>query len=169
LCHREKRDLTPNGGPHTGCGSIFALGRRMTRPLRVHVPGVACHVMSRGNNKDCIFTDDRDHEHFLELLEDALARFSVHCHVFCLLWNHYHLLVTPDEIPLWRMMQQLNSGYCQWFDRRHDRVGHVLQGRYKGPLVDNAGYFLNAARYIVLNPVEAKLVEHPIDWNWSSY
>ena len=125
--------------------------------------------MSRGDDKRCIFSDAADYRHFLELLAKALTRFSVRCHAFCLLWNHFHLLLRPGPIPLSRMMQQLNSDYCQWFNRQHQRVGHLLQGRYKGPLVDNAGYFLNAVRYIVLNPVEARQVQHPADWAWSSY
>ena len=87
---------------------------------------------------------------------------------FCLLVNHLHLLVTPREQPLWRMMQQLNSTYCSWFNQRHERVGHVLQGRYKSKLIDDCAYFLNATRYLALNPVVAQQVEHPEDW-WSSY
>jgi REP element-mobilizing transposase RayT len=125
--------------------------------------------MSRGNNKQPIFLDSTDYHQFLALLASALARFKITCHAFCLLVNHVHLLVTPWEQPLWRMMQQLNSTYCSWFNQRHERVGHVLQGRYKSKLIDDCSYFLNATRYLALNPVVAKQVEHPEDWPWSSY
>jgi REP-associated tyrosine transposase len=141
----------------------------MARALRVHAPGVAVHVMSRGNNKQPIFLNSTDYYKFLELLMAALGRFKIRCHAFCLMVNHVHLLVTPRELPLWRMMQQLNSTYCSWFNERHDRVGHVLQGRYRAKLIDESSYFLNAIRYIALNPVVAGQVEHPEDWPWSSY
>ena len=141
----------------------------MSRSLRVHAPGVAVHVMSRGNNKAPIFLDATDYNKYLALLALALERFGVTCHAFCLLWNHLHLLVTPFETPLWRLMQQVNSTYCEWFNLRYRRVGHVLQGRYKAKLVDEASYFLDAVRYLALNPVVARRVERPEDWPWSSY
>jgi REP element-mobilizing transposase RayT len=125
--------------------------------------------MSRGNNKQPIFRDSLDYGKYLELLPIMLRRFKVCCHAFCLLYNHLHLLVTPRELPVSRMMQQLNSKYCAWFNERHGRVGHVLQDRYKAKLVDEAGYFLNAVRYIALNPPVAKQVERPEEWPWSSY
>jgi len=106
---------------------------------------------------------------YLELLEHTLTRFAVRCHAFCLMWNHIHLLLTPTTFPLSRMMQQLNSRYCRWFNKRHRRVGHMLQGRYAGLLIDGPVYFLNAFRYLALNPVVAGKVTHPADWPWSSY
>lgn len=141
----------------------------MARALRVHAPGVAVHVMSRGNNKQPIFLDSVDYGHYLALLAVMVRRFKICCHAFCLLFNHLHLLVTPRELPLSRMMQQLNSKYCSWFNERHGRVGHVLQDRYKGQLIDESSYFLNAIRYIALNPVVARRVERPEEWPWSSY
>jgi REP-associated tyrosine transposase len=125
--------------------------------------------MSRGNNKDGIFTEIRDHETYLTLLAEALERFSVRCHAFCLMWTHVHLLLTPTDCPISRMMQQLNSAYCQRFNARHKRVGHVLQGRYTSVLVEGASYFLRALRYISMNPVVGRKVTHPGDWPWSSY
>jgi putative transposase len=141
----------------------------MARPLRLHIPNAFHHVMSRGNAKQVIFTGSPDYEHFLALLATASSRFGVRCLAYCLMPNHFHLLLQPDTHPLSRMMQQLNSGYSQWFNRRHGRVGHVLQGRFKGPLVDRDEYFLQVLRYIVLNPVEAGLVDGPAAWRWSSY
>jgi REP element-mobilizing transposase RayT len=141
----------------------------MARPLRLHIPHAFYHVMSRGNAKQTIFVGEADYERFLELLEATSARFGVLCHAYCLMPNHFHLLLQPDTNPLSRMMQQLNSVYSQLFNRRHERVGHVLQGRFKALLVDRDEYFLQLLRYIVLNPAEADLVDDPGAWPWSSY
>ena len=126
-------------------------------------------MVSRGNNKDAIFADHRDYARFLDMMGSALGRFAFRCHAYCLLWNHFHLLIEAGVHPIWRLMQQLNSRYCQSFNRVHNRVGHVVQGRYKSPLIDNDVYFLRAVRYIVRNPVAAQLVTRPEDWIWSSY
>lgn len=149
-------------------GRFLARRAAMVRPLRLHVPGIACHVMSRGDNKQCIFTDDRDYQMFLDILGQTVVRFHVRCHAHCELWNHFHLLVTPSDFPLSRMMQHLNSRYSQWFNRRHGRVGHVTQGRYRSLLVDNASYFLHALRYVMLNPVAGGRAHDPAAWRWSS-
>lgn len=141
----------------------------MARPLRVHVPGVAAHIVSRGNNKEPIFLDSVDYERYLSELAGGLKRFGTTCHSFCLLWNHLHLIVTPWMHSLSRLMQQVNSSYCEWFNKRHGRVGHVLQGRFGCHLMDDGSYFLNAVRYVALNPVAAGKVERPEDWPWSSY
>ena len=141
----------------------------MSRPLRIHAPGVAAHVVSRGNDRQPIFLDAADYERYLVLLGNGLKRFHVTCHALCLLWNHVHLVITPDIHPIWRLMQQVNSKYCEDFNGRHHRVGHVLQGRYFCQLVDDGSYFLNAVRYVALNPVAAGKVKRPEDWPWSSY
>lgn len=141
----------------------------MARPLRLHVPGALFHVISRGNAKQVIFVGSQDYEHFLALLARVTVRFSVHCNAYCLMPNHFHLMLAPTALPLSRMMQQLNSAYGQWFNRRHGRVGHVLQGRFKAMLVDRDTYFLQLLRYIVLNPVRAGAVDQPAAWPWSSY
>ncbi|HJR58881.1 MAG TPA: transposase [Vicinamibacterales bacterium] len=141
----------------------------MARPLRLHLPGTVYHVMSRGNNKQTMFVDDDDCERFLELLGKTLARFKIVCLAFCLMRNHYHLLVSPTEHPVSRLMQQLNSTYCLWFNRKHARVGHVLQGRFTSRHVDSDSYLLAALRYIVLNPVAGGQATRPEEWPWSSY
>jgi putative transposase len=141
----------------------------MARPLRVHAPGVAAHVVSRGDDKRPIFLDTVDYQKYLALLGDGLERFGVTCHMFCLLWNHLHLVITPHAFPIWRLMQQVNSTYCAWFNARHRRVGHVLQGRYGCRLADESSYFLNAIRYVALNPVAARKVTRAEDWPWGSY
>lgn len=141
----------------------------MSRPLRLHVPGMLYHVMARGNEKACIFADDADYEAFLALLAVALPRFGVSCVSFCAIWNHYHLLLTAGAHPISRMMQQLNSAYCGHFNRRHQRVGHVLQGRFTSRLVEGGAYARAVIRYLALNPVAAGRVADAMEWRWSSY
>ena len=141
----------------------------MARPLRLHVPGALYHVMSRGNAREAIFRDAVDYVHFLRRLSIASARLDVRCRAYCLMVNHFHLLLEPNQWPVSRMMHQLNSPYSQSFNRRHERVGHVLQGRFKSPMIDGDAYFRRVLRYIVLNPVRAALVAQPADWPWSSY
>lgn len=148
---------------------VLAFPRLMARPLRLHIPGVACHIFARGTAKQCIFEDDADHLRFLDRLGRSLNRYAVDCLAYCLLWNHYHLLLVPHQHPVSRVMQHVNSAYCQGFNRRHERVGHVLQGRFGCRLVDDDSYLLAALRYIAMNPVEAGQVERPEDWRWSSY
>jgi REP element-mobilizing transposase RayT len=127
------------------------------------------HVMSRGNAKQIIFTDDRDYERYLEVLERGLQRFDVRCLAYCLFGNHLHLLLRPNQFPISRLMQQVNSTYCQWFNRRHGRVGHVLQGRYRAVFVESPDSLFRVVRYILMNPVAAGRVAHPANWKWSSY
>lgn len=127
------------------------------------------HLMSRGNDKREMFIDDVDYARYVYLLQHSAARFNVDVVAFCLMPNHVHLLVKPNLHPLSRMMQHLNSAYCGWFNRRHGRVGHVLQGRYKSQIVERGSSALRVLRYILLNPVEARKVAHPAEWSWSSY
>ncbi|HJR58876.1 MAG TPA: transposase [Vicinamibacterales bacterium] len=141
----------------------------MARPLRIHIPGKAYHLFARGDNKAAIFRDDEDCARFLDLLTRVLGRFAVQCLAYCLLWNHFHLLVIPREHSVSRLMHDLNGTYCQWFNRRHKRVGHVLQGRFGSRIVDESDYMLTALRYIAMNPVAGGQVTRPDDWVWSSY
>ena len=141
----------------------------MARPLRLHFPGVLLHVFARGNNKARIFMDDEDCGAFLDVLSRTLERFGVECVMYCLLVNHYHLLLVPHEHPVSRLMQQLNGTYCQRFNRRHDRVGHTLQGRFGARLVQDGEYARAVLRYLALNPVAAGAAHAPEDWPWSSY
>jgi putative transposase len=141
----------------------------MARPLRLHLPGSYYHVMSRGNDKQPIFLDDGDYERFLELLEKTLGRFKVACLAYCMMGNHYHLLLCPGEVSVSRMMHHLNSSYCAWFNRKHGRVGHLMGGRFTCRHVDSDSYVLTALRYILMNPVTASLATTPDEWRWSSY
>lgn len=141
----------------------------MARPLRLHIPGMPYHVMSRGNNKQQIFVDARDHLRYLELLTAGMERFAISCLAYCMMHNHLHLLLVPGEHTISRLMQQVNSDYCRGFNRRHRRVGHVLQGRPAMKIVDTDAYLLTAVRYVLRNPVVSGLAATPSDWRWSSY
>jgi REP element-mobilizing transposase RayT len=141
----------------------------MTRPLRLEYPGALYHVTSRGDRKALIFRDDTDRAVWLQTLGDACAQYQFAIHAFCQMGNHYHLLVETLEGKLAQGMRQLIGIYSQYFNRRHKLVGHVFQGRYKAILVEKHSYLCEVARYIVLNPVRANLVNRPEDWPWSSY
>jgi putative transposase len=141
----------------------------MARPLRIEFPGAIYHATSRGNALASIFLDDIDRSTFLSVLGLTLRRFNVICHAFCLMTNHFHLLLETPDANLSKVMRQFNSVYTQAFNRRHGRVGHVLQGRYKSIVVDREAYLLELCRYIVLNPVRAGMVNKPGTYQWSSY
>ena len=141
----------------------------MARPLRLEYEGALYHVTSRGNARESIFLDDGDRSRFLEILADVIKRFGWICHAYCLMTNHYHLLIETPDAGLSRGMQLLNGVYTQRFNRRHDRVGHLLQGRFKAILVEKESHLLELVRYVVLNPVRAKMVRSIHDWRWSSY
>jgi len=141
----------------------------MARPLRLEFAGALYHITSRGDRREDIFEDDADRADFLSVLGDVCAQHNWVCHAYCLMSNHYHLLVETPDGNLSKGMRQLNGVYTQHFNRRHSRVGHVFQGRYKAILVDKDDYLLELARYIVLNPVRAQMVRSAKDWGWSSY
>lgn len=141
----------------------------MTRPLRIEYPGAVYHITARGNARQDIFLDDADRDKLLNLLAKEIRQQGWLCHAYCLMNNHYHLLVETPEPNLSTGMRRLNGTYTQAFNRRHQRVGHLFQGRYKSILVDKQSYLLELCRYIVLNPVRANLVEQAGDWSWSSY
>lgn len=140
----------------------------MARPLRIEYPGALYHVTSRGNAKAKIFVDDSDHKAFLTVLGFVVKRFNWLCHAYCLMGNHYHLLIETPEANLCRGMRQLNGIYTQKFNWKRRRSGHLLQGRYKAILVDKDEYLLELARYMMLNPVRAGIVESPEEYAWSS-
>lgn len=141
----------------------------MARPLRLEFEGAFWHVTARGNERKDIFRDDVDRRRFLELLGEAIVRYNWVLHDYVQMTNHYHLTIETPEKTLSRGMQWLNSRYAQYFNRRHDRVGHLFQGRFFGILVDRDEYYLTLCRYVVRNPVRAGIVDHPGQWKWSSY
>jgi REP element-mobilizing transposase RayT len=141
----------------------------MARPLRVEYPGAFYHVISRGNNQEKIYRNDRDREKFLEYLEKAVERFSIIIHSYCLMGNHYHLLVETPEANLSLVMQWINVSYATYFNRKRGRYGHLFQGRFRAILIDADEYLKHLSRYIHLNPVRAKMVSLPAEYQWSSY
>lgn len=141
----------------------------MSRPLRIEFQGALYHVTSRGNARQDIYLTDADRQQFLNVLENVCQRFNWAVHAYCLMSNHYHLLIETPDGNLAKGMRQLNGVYTQDFNRRHKRVGHVYQGRYKAILVEQQAYLLELARYLVLNPVRAQMVRSAKDWKWSSY
>lgn len=141
----------------------------MARPLRLEFPHAVYHLTSRGNARQRIARDDVDRGRFLGILGQVVDRFGWLCHAYCLMPNHYHLLVETPQPNLSRGMRQLNGLYTQAINRRHRRVGHVFQGRFKAILVEKDAHLLELCRYVVLNPVRARLVSQPRQWRWSSY
>jgi len=141
----------------------------MSRPLRIEFVGALYHVTSRGDGQETIYRDDQDRMDYLDVLTDVCKRFNWSVHAYCLMDNHYHLLIETPDGNLSKGMRQLNGVYTQHFNQHHKRVGHVFQGRYKAILVQRETYLLELSRYIVLNPVRARMVRSAKDWPWSSY
>ena len=141
----------------------------MARPLRLEFEHATWHLTARGNEQREIFRDDIDRERFLLMLSQTVVRFGWRLFAWVLMSNHYHLLVQTPQPNLSRGMHWLNARYAQSFNVRHERRGHLFQGRFHGALVENESYLLTVARYVVLNPVRAGLVITPADYRWSSY
>ena len=141
----------------------------MARPLRLEFAHALYHVTSRGDRREDIYQDDADRQAWLAVLAKVCKRFNWTVHAYCLMSNHYHLLVETPDANLSAGMRQLNGVYTQLSNRTHGRVGHVFQGRFKAILVDKDHYLLELARYVVLNPVRAGMVQDPAQWPWSSY
>jgi len=141
----------------------------MSRPLRIEYPGAFYHVINRGNAGDDIFKSKRDKEKFLEYLEKAVERFSIIIHTYCLMDNHYHLLIETPEPNLSVAVQWINVSYAVYFNRKRQRSGHLFQGRFKAIIIDADEYLMPLSRYIHLNPIRVKIAETPADYPWSSY
>ena len=141
----------------------------MARSYRIEYPGALHHVIARGNNKQDIFVNNDMRSSFLLLLRDVKKKYKWKIHTYCLMDNHYHLLVETKDPNLFKGMQSLNSRYAQLFNKVFDRSGHLFQGRYKSFLVEKDDYLLNVVIYIIMNPVRAGMVEHPRRWPWSSF
>lgn len=141
----------------------------MARPLRIEYPGAIYHITSRGNNKAPIFKDDHDRESFLNTVRHVNKRYNWLCHAYCLMDNHYHLIIETPDGNLSKGMRQLNGVYTQLFNKRYGRVGHIFQGRYKAILIQKESHLLEVCRYVVLNPIRARSVNNIEEWKWSSY
>lgn len=141
----------------------------MARPLRIEYRGAHYHITSRGDRREVIYIDNGDREIFLSLLGEVCSRFNWIVYSYCLMDNHYHLLVETPDANLAKGMRQLNGVYTQRYNRRHGQVGHLFQGRYKAILVQKETYLMELSRYIVLNPLRAGIVKKPEGWRWSSH
>lgn len=141
----------------------------MSRPLRLELAGGLYHVTSRGDGREDIYLSDADRLAWLDVFGQVCKRFNWVCHAWCQMTNHYHLLIETPEANLSQGMRQLNGVYTQRFNRTHERVGHVFQGRYQAILVERDSYLLELARYVVLNPLRARMVKGLENWPWSSY
>jgi putative transposase len=140
----------------------------MPRPPRVQFAGAVYHLMNRGVRGEDLYTDAREHGHFLALLAQTCVRYEWLVGCYCLMGNHYHLLVTTPEPTLSVGMQWLNSCYAQWFNWRHRHQGHAFFRRFHSVLIKTDSQLAEVARYILLNPVRAQLCKRAEDWPWSS-
>lgn len=141
----------------------------VSRRPRIQIPDGHYHVVSRGNNKQQVFLDARDHHIFLDVVAQTLSQFRWRCLTYCLMPNHYHLVVRTPNADLSGGMRHINSLYAQTFNRRHGRCGHLFQGRFGGRLIQSQLHLLESIRYVALNPVRAGLVRHPEEWPWSAH
>lgn len=141
----------------------------MARRPRLLLPGAIYHVMARGNRKGSLFDDDQDRHGFLAIVDEATDRYGAACYAFCLMGNHYHLVLITPRGNLAAVMRQVDGCYAQASNRRHLRTGHLFEGRFRSIVVENEPYLRHLVRYVALNPVRAGLVTHPSAWAWSSY
>lgn len=142
----------------------------MARLKRLYLQGCAQHIIQRGNNRQACFYHEADYKYYLHLLNKSARQYGVGLHAFVLMTNHVHLLATPkEELSVSRMMQSLGRSYVQYINYTYERTGTLWEGRYKSTLVDSDYYCLVVSRYIELNPVRAKMVEHPGEYPWSSF
>ncbi len=137
----------------------------MARKPRLHIPGGLSHVMLRGNGGQDIFFSDNDRFYFQSLVEEGVKRFEHRIHAYCWMRNHVHLAIQVGEIPLSKIIQNLSFRYTRYINKKKSQIGHLFQGRYKAILIDADSYLLELVRYIHLNPVRAKLVTNPADYN----
>jgi putative transposase len=140
----------------------------MVRPLRLEYPGAVYHVTARGNGRQPIFTDAADAARLLDLIGREAVQMRWAVHGFCLMENHYHLLVETPEPNLGRGMARLNMCYAQAYARRHDRPGHLFAGRYRAVLIEKDRWLAPLCRHVVLNPVRCAMVRRAEQWKWSS-
>jgi putative transposase len=141
----------------------------MARPLRIEFPDTVYHVTSRGGGGEPVFRDDIDRASFLDVLGAAMDRFDAQVLAYCLMKDHYHVVLHTRRGNLSRLMRHVNGVYTQTFNRRHSADGPLFQGRFKAILVDREVYLLRLCRYVERNPVATKQVKTAGAWEWSSY
>ncbi len=141
----------------------------MARPPRIEFPGAFYHVIVRGNQQQDIFLDEQDRVEYFERIMRYKEKCGFIIYAYVLMTNHVHLLVETTKAPISKVMQLINFTYTQYFNKKHGKVGHLFQGRYKSFLCDRDEYLLGLVRYIHLNPVRAKIVKEPHEYKWSSH
>ncbi|MFH2138204.1 MAG: transposase [Candidatus Omnitrophota bacterium] len=141
----------------------------MARPLRLQGEGILYHITSRGDDRKKIFVGESDFNKFLEYLKISQDKYKFHLYAYCLMGNHYHLLLETSQPNLSKIMQYINTAYTIYYNKKRNKCGHLFQGRYKSILVEAEVYFKELTRYIHLNPVRAKIVTKPDEYRWSSY
>jgi REP element-mobilizing transposase RayT len=141
----------------------------MARPLRITYPGAFYHVTARGNEQRAVYKSQKDREKFLGYLQTSTERYNAVIHAYCMMDNHYHLLIETPSANLPQIMRHINGAYTTYFNIKRKRSGHLFQGRYKAILVEKDEYAKALSRYIDLNPVRANMVEKPEDHEWSRY
>jgi putative transposase len=149
---------------------LYSKETAMARLPRLYMEGCPQHIIQRGNNRQACFFADEDYTFYLDRLQKASSKYRVAIHAFVLMTNHIHLLVTPsNEKGSSLMMQSVGRAYVGYVNHQYERTGTLWEGRYKSTLVDSEAYLLTVSRYIELNPVRARMVEHAADYPWSSY
>jgi putative transposase len=141
----------------------------MPRPLRIQAAGAIYHVMARGNRRQEIYVERGDYERFLTICADVVDRSGWRCHGYCLMPNHYHLVIETPDANLSAGIQRLNGRYAQRFNWWHGLDGHLFQGRFQAVLLERTWHLVELVRYLALNPVRAGLCPRASDWPWSSY
>jgi putative transposase len=141
----------------------------MSRPLRIEYPGAVYHVTARANGRQKLFTCAEDGNYFIKLLAREIAQQRWFCYAYCLLGDHYHLVIETPEANLGRGIGRLNMAYSQWFGRRHDQSGHLFSGRYKAIIFQKKHHLLPVCRHVVLNPLRLQAINQTDQWKWSSY
>lgn len=141
----------------------------MARKPRLWYPGATYHLMERGIRRQAIYSDYTDYQTFLAILKRSLKKYSCTLHAFCLMTNHFHLLLETSDTPVGSFMKHLACTYATYYNRKYSYLGHLFEGRYCSGLVKDDSYFLQTSRYIHLNPVKAQIVSYPEDYTWSSY
>ena len=141
----------------------------MARPLRIEYPGAVYHITTRGNAGQAVFLDDQDRTLFLDTYAEVGSRMQWRCYAYCLMDDHYHLVIETPKPNLSKGMRQLNGVYTQRFNQRHDRGGHLFQGRYKAIVIERSRYLTDVCRHVVLNPVRMGMTRKAASWKWSSY
>ncbi|QGU95856.1 transposase [Clostridium bovifaecis] len=141
----------------------------MVRKKLVWYPGAIYHITNRGNHRNDIFRDGEDYLVYLTILKEALERYKAILYCYCLMTNHVHLIIETSDVTISEIMRRINLFYTKYFNNKYNLIGHLFQGRYFAELIEEDKYILEASRYIHLNPVRARMVRNPEDYEWSSY